>query len=260
MCWIECAATPLIIAGATSSRKRRFQAREPCSSARRPNRATVTGCRGTCSRASVAKSDTWSAFRTSGAMSCRYAPPSMPRLSAVRSRSWYAMPARPLSSGWPYWTSGSRRLDALLHAEGAEELGLQCHRVHGRANVVQVTREGQLLRPGTTTDGVVPFDHLDAEPGAGEGHRRGQPVRSGSDDHRINHAGEPTERRLDVVPAPDQLVVVSASAGSVPSSDPSASVGSSSPTGRPVPTGCSATSAAKSSSRSCCTRSSRPTS
>jgi hypothetical protein len=104
---IAWAATPVSMAGAASSFHRTFQAGEPCSRVRSPNRANVSRCGGGCSMLDPVIRATLSAFRASGPIRFRQASPSAPRLAAVRSMSWYAMPARPPSSGWAYEMSGS---------------------------------------------------------------------------------------------------------------------------------------------------------
>ena len=87
-----------------------------------------------------------------------------------------------------------------LELERTEEGGCDRHRMDDGADVVQETREGQLLGARTATRGIVAFHHEGGEPGTGERDGRGQPVGTGAHDHnvvarpcrgrpRVSHAG-----------------------------------------------------------------------
>lgn len=136
--------------------------------------------------------------------------------------------------------------------------------------VPRVQPRGEVGTPGVAT--AVPL-----EP------RCTQQAREGRECSRIDHEHTPEDDDCPRSPAvpngpgalpvhptqpavmyqvPDQARAASGSAGSVPSSPASAASGSSASAGVaegvPAPTGCSASSAAKSSSSICCSRSSRP--
>jgi hypothetical protein len=57
--------------------------------------------------------------------------------------------------------------------------------VYGRADVVDVAREGQLCGSGAAPYGVLGFEHGYKAPVAGQLNRRGEAVGAGTNDHRV---------------------------------------------------------------------------
>ncbi len=77
------------------------------------------------------------------------------------------------------------QLDPAFEAEGAEEPRGERHRVDRRADVMVEAREGEFRGPRPAADGVAPLHHLHVQASSRKGHRGGEPVRAGADDHRV---------------------------------------------------------------------------
>ena len=126
----------------------------------------------------------------------RQASPSSPRPAAVSASERSSSTAVPSSSGC---ASGARRLDPLDAVLGerhrAHERRRDPERVDRRARVVPEAGERQLLGAKPAADRVAPLEHEHRAAGAREHDRRRQAIGPGTDDDRIVHAADVTERR-----------------------------------------------------------------
>ena len=168
----------------------------------RPNRASASGWRGTCDDR---PEDLRGELGRVADERSEQPPPRPPvraaqavRRSPPRDRSRTA--ARPPSSGCATGASGWIDLDAARgEVDRAEERRGERQRQDRRAHVVAEPGERQLHGPGPATGLVGGLVDADRAPGTGQRDRRGQAVRPGPDDDRVDrrlaHGSRSTSER-----------------------------------------------------------------
>ena len=164
-----CASTPEMRAFASSVRNVPRPRGEPSCSARSPNRTVVIGCRGTRSSWFPVKSTRPSRCvlkRSHHRAPCAgVTPEPVGGALQIAPRDRRAPAVQRLGEG----DLGHDPLDALAQPERAEERRGQRGGVHGRADVVAESGEGQLRRAHSAADRAGRLDDTHAVAGAGQG-------------------------------------------------------------------------------------------
>ena len=187
--------------------------------ARTPKRVRTTGWRGGRRSGPRAVSASSSQRRTNGPTSRRHARPSAPQGGGRVAQPPFQDHRPTVRQGM----GGRRRrvdpLQAVLgEGHGPEHRRSGSEGMDGGAHVVDEPGQGELGGPSTAADRLGRLEHLHRQAGAGQRHRRRQPVRPRPHDDRVSHRTtvrrhpRPTakSRALGAAPAYDDPVMKAA--------------------------------------------------